>query len=121
MSNTILTPEQLMRSRYEAFVNMDGEYLSQTTTQETSTDMSGYANIEWLRLDVIDAHDNIVEFKAFYRESNELMVLHEISRFVQVDGEWKYDDGKLIASKIERNDICPCGSSKKYKKCCMKN
>lgn len=121
MAKPILTPELLMRSRYEAFVNMDGEYLARTTTQTTSTDMSAYKNIEWLRLDVIDAHDDIVEFKAFYRESDEMMVLHEISRFVQVDGEWKYDDGELLPSKIERNDICPCGSGKKYKKCCMKN
>lgn len=22
---------------------------------------------------------------------------------------------------IERNEICPCGSGKKYKKCCMEN
>ena len=120
MAKPILTPEQLMRSRYEAFVNMDGEYLAKTTTQTTSTDMSAYKNIEWLRLDVIDAHDNIVEFKAFYREANELMVLHEVSTFVQVNGEWKYDDGKQLASKIQRNDICPCGSGKKYKKCCAK-
>lgn len=110
-----------MRSRYEAFVNMDGEYLSKTTTQKTSTDMSVYKNIEWLRLDVIDAHDNIVEFKAFYRESGVMMVLHEISTFTKVDGEWKYEDGELLASSIQRNEICPCGSARKYKKCCMKN
>lgn len=23
--------------------------------------------------------------------------------------------------KINRNDLCPCGSGKKYKKCCLKN
>ena len=23
--------------------------------------------------------------------------------------------------KVGRNDICPCGSGLKYKKCCMKN
>lgn len=121
MSKTILTPEQLMRSRYEAFVNMDGEYLAKTTTQDTPSDMSAYSNIEWLKLDVLDAHDNIVEFKAYYREGDEMMVLHEKSRFVQVDDEWKYDDGELFESKILRNETCPCGSGKKYKKCCMKN
>lgn len=112
------TPEQLMRSRYEAFIRMDGEYLAQTTTQETSTDMSAYQDITWLRLDVIDAYDNIVEFKAFYREDGEIKVLHERSRFVELDSEWKYVDGDLLGSKISRNDICPCGSGKKYKKCC---
>ena len=24
-----------------------------------------------------------------------------------------------MSSKIGRNDLCPCGSGKKYKKCCM--
>ena len=23
--------------------------------------------------------------------------------------------------EVGRNDLCPCGSGKKYKKCCMKN
>ena len=121
MSDNILTPEQLMRSRYEAFVNMDGEYLAKTTTQTTSIDMSAYKNIEWLRLDVLDAKENIVEFKAFYREDGVMQVLHEISSFVKVDGEWKYVNGKMLPSTIQRNEICPCGSNKKYKKCCMKN
>lgn len=121
MSDKILTPEDLMRSRYEAFVNMDGEYLSQTTTQSSPTDMSAYKNIKWLRLDIINAKDNIVEFKAFYSEDGKMQVLHEISSFVKVDEKWLYDDGELLASQIQRNDICPCGSGKKYKKCCMKN
>lgn len=121
MSNKILTPEDLMRSRYEAFVKMDGEYLAYSTTQETQIDMSGYKDIEWLRLDVIKAYDNIVEFKAFYRENENMSLIHEISSFVKVDGEWKYVDGKILSSSIQRNDICPCGTGKKYKKCCMKN
>jgi hypothetical protein len=27
----------------------------------------------------------------------------------------------VIPNMTERNDKCPCGSGKKYKKCCMKN
>jgi uncharacterized protein YecA (UPF0149 family) len=26
----------------------------------------------------------------------------------------------VVASKISRNDPCPCGSGKKYKKCCAR-
>tara|TARA_R100001530_G_scaffold120731_1_gene88052 strand:- start:143 stop:340 length:198 start_codon:yes stop_codon:yes gene_type:complete len=26
---------------------------------------------------------------------------------------------KLISNKVGRNSICPCGSNKKYKKCCI--
>ena len=43
----------------------------------------------------------------------------------QIDGEWKYVAGNVIPTtvtrvgeKVGRNDSCPCGSGKKYKKCC---
>jgi uncharacterized protein YecA (UPF0149 family) len=29
--------------------------------------------------------------------------------------------GKLLAEKLGRNDLCPCGSSKRFKKCCLKS
>lgn len=28
-------------------------------------------------------------------------------------------EGELVLSKVGRNDLCPCGSGKKYKKCCL--
>jgi uncharacterized protein YecA (UPF0149 family) len=28
---------------------------------------------------------------------------------------------KLLAEKLGRNDLCPCGSSKSFKKCCLKS
>lgn len=31
------------------------------------------------------------------------------------------DINKIIKNKIGRNDTCPCGSGKKYKKCCGRN
>ncbi len=120
MNTQKLTPKQLMQSRYDAFVRMDGEYLSQTTTQEISTDMSEYESIEWLKLDILDAYEDIVEFKAYFREDNVIQVLHEKSHFVEVDGIWKYADGELFNTHLQRNEVCPCGSGKKYKKCCMK-
>jgi SEC-C motif-containing protein len=112
------TPEDLMRSRYDAFVRQDGEYLASTTTQNIDVDMSGYENIEWLKLDVLEAKDDEVEFKAYYRENDTIHVLHERSKFVKKDGEWLYDRGELFNTKIERNEACPCGSGRKYKKCC---
>lgn len=36
-------------------------------------------------------------------------------------GEVKVKQIKLEGSKVGRNDPCPCGSGKKYKKCCGKN
>jgi SEC-C motif-containing protein len=121
MQNTATTPEELMRSRYDAFVRMDGEYLALTTTQTTSTDMSAYQNIEWLKLDVLDAKGDEVEFKAYYRDVNQIHVLHERSKFVLQNGKWLYDSGTLFNTQIERNEVCPCGSGKKFKKCCIKS
>ena len=113
-----MNPKELMISRYKAFVRKDWEYLVQTSTHQTLEELSQPTSIEWLKLDVIDARDTIVEFKAYYKDNGVLGVLHERSNFVQVDGEWKYESGELFNSKIERNEPCPCGSGKKYKKCC---
>jgi len=107
-----------MRSRYDAFVNEDWEYISCTSTCQSLEDLKDSPSIDWLKLDVLDSYENIVEFKAYYRENKAIRVLHEKSTFVQEDGMWKYQGGELFNSKIERNESCPCGSGKKFKKCC---
>ena len=51
---------------------------------------------------------------------------HERAEFSRIDGRWFYIDGEMIkakpvvreAPKVGRNEPCPCGSGKKYKKCC---
>ncbi|MDA7817596.1 YchJ family metal-binding protein [Sulfurimonas sp.] len=121
----ISTPEELMRSRYDAYVRGDGLYLVNSAIKDSrySDDIELIQefsqNVEWLKLDVLDTYENFVEFKAYYREGEIIKVLHEKSRFVQEDGEWLYADGELYNSKVERNEACPCGSGKKYKKCCF--
>jgi len=115
-----MNPEELMRSRYIAFVNEDWEYIANTSTCQSLEDLKKSPSMNWLKLDVLNAYENIVEFKAYYRESSGIKVLHEKSTFIQIDGMWKYQDGELFNSKIERNESCPCGSGKKFKKCCAK-
>ena len=107
-----------MRSRYDAFVREDWDYLAKTSMHQTLEELSISLPIKWLKLDVIDAYDDVVEFKAYYEENGNIHLLHEKSKFVKDDGMWKYLDGELYNSKIERNESCPCGSGKKYKKCC---
>lgn len=114
-----MTPKDLMISRYEAFKRLDGEYLAQTTTQKVSSDMSHYKNIEWLKLEILMAQGDEVEFKAYYRENEKIELLHEKSKFVQIGSQWKYVDGIIYNTAISRNELCPCGSTKKYKKCCI--
>jgi len=36
------------------------------------------------------------------------------------DGELLRDEPVVTTGKVGRNDPCPCGSGKKYKKCCGK-
>jgi SEC-C motif-containing protein len=113
-----MTVKELMISRYEAFVQKNWEYLAQTSVWQNVEDLKHMPALEWLKLDVLHVTEDTVEFKAYYKENNTLHVLHEKSFFIQENGQWKYKDGTLYNTKIERNESCPCGSGKKYKKCC---
>ena len=116
--------EELMRSRYSAYVRGDGRYLVLSTKKENQYEddallIEGFSSrVDWLKLDVLHVEQNIVEFKAYYKEGENIKVLHEKSNFIQEDGVWLYVDGELYNSKVERNEPCPCGSGKKFKKCC---
>ena len=123
------TPEELMRSRYSAYVKGDGRYIVLSNTKENRHDedveliQEFSDSVEWLKLDVLKVYDNYVEFKAYYREKDTdekgaTKVMHEKSRFIQENGVWLYESGELYNSKVERNESCPCGSGKKFKKCC---
>jgi len=111
------TPQELMRSRYCAFLKSNIEYLNSTSLSNEKIKELPY--IEWLKLDVLDSYENTVEFKAYYRGSGNIHVLHERSNFVKQNGKWFYTDGEIYNSKINRNESCPCGSKKKFKKCCV--
>ena len=78
-----MTPKELMMSRYEAFVKKDWDYLAHTAISQTKEELAMMPELEWLKLDVLDAYDDIVEFKAYYREDGSLGVLHEKSRFIK--------------------------------------
>ena len=117
-------PEELMRSRFSAYVRANGKYLVESAVKENQYEedaalIQEFSNsVEWLRLDILNVQDNTVEFKAYYKDGETIQVLHEKSNFIKEDDTWKYKDGELYNSKVERNDSCPCGSGKKYKKCC---
>jgi SEC-C motif-containing protein len=123
------TPEELMRSRYTAFVQVNIDYIEETMQGAAlkifnkQATMDWAEKVEWLGLTIIDASQlapdakiGLVEFVAKYKVQNKQQCMHEISKFCKKDNRWFYVDGKQI--KIGRNDPCPCGSGKKYKKCC---
>lgn len=127
--------EELMRSRYSAYVVVDIDYLIDTTILENrnlynSDGIKEWAtNSNWQKLEIVNTikggefdEDGVVEFRAYYLEANNQKIHHEISNFKKINGVWYYVDGivKNDNPKIGRNEPCLCGSGKKYKKCCFK-
>ena len=116
------TALELMRSRYSAYVLKNGQYLYDTCSKK----LKNIENIEaintdktqWVCLKIESFSENTVTFMAYYREDNKISVMKEHSFFIQEDGRLKYDSGEMIETEIGRNETCPCGSGKKYKKCC---
>lgn len=97
------TPEQLMRSRYSAYVIHNADYLIATTY---ISERKFYAKSEilkwsksntWIKLEVLQAVKNIVEFKAYYLDEKlQAKIHHEKSTFKQVDAIWYYVDGEFL-------------------------
>lgn len=133
------TAEALMRSRYSAYVKNCIDYLGDSLHPEHKEDWSAddtkqwAQNSEWLSLEIISTeaglesdNEGIVEFAANFKEGNQKSRHHETSRFQKIDGKWYYVDGETPkpqtvrneTPKVGRNEPCPCGSGKKYKKCC---
>lgn len=94
------TAEQLMRSRYSAFVLLDAGYLLRTwhpDSRPAALDLDH--GLQWRRLDIVATRrggpldsEGIVEFKAHFRHHGGRGVHHETSRFVRVDRRWYYVD-----------------------------
>ncbi|NQW01228.1 MAG: YchJ family protein [Rhodospirillales bacterium] len=132
------TALSLMKSRYSAFVLGNGAYLGATLSQRQRADFDAEefeknaAETKWLGLEIrkVEAggetdQTGTVEFVAKYREQKQPVVHHERATFIREDGKWVFDDcimnpkePQRIVAKVGRNDPCPCGSGKKYKKCC---
>ncbi len=123
------TAEQLMRSRYTAFTLGDNEYLLKSWAQTTrpETIQTDETTLQWLGLDVekceggsSDDTVGTVTFTARFLSSGHFCQLHECSRFIREDRYWYYLDGESSSErkKVARNSLCPCGSGKKYKRCC---
>ena len=136
------SPEALMRARYSAFAHQEMPYLLETLHPGQRSDYDDEGATKWAResdwtgLEILDvkgdpATDNngTVEFRASYRRNGEKLEHHELAEFRKSSGIWYFFDGKMVSAgqyrretpKVGRNDPCPCGSGRKFKKCCGKN
>ena len=103
-TTTAATAEQLMRSRYSAYVRHDEPYLLATwhaSTRPAKLDLAEDA-CKWLGLQIrqhtrqSDDHET-VEFVARYKIAGRAHRLHELSRFVREEGRWFYVDGEFLS------------------------
>jgi SEC-C motif-containing protein len=135
------TAEMLMRSRYSAHAKKKFDYLFETTLPESRQEedrketAAWSRKLDWQNLAVrsVEAggpedEKGTVEFVARYRKNGKAFEHHEIAEFVRQEDRWYFKDGQAPQQvqsvrqgpKIGRNDPCPCGSGKKFKKCCGK-
>lgn len=102
-----LTAEELMRSRYSAYVTVNIEYLLKTTHPSTrkfhdAESIKTWAESNnWQKLEIISTEkgtakdkQGIVEFKAYYFDSNSNpQIHHEVSNFQKELSKWFFVDG----------------------------
>jgi SEC-C motif-containing protein len=133
------TAEQVMRARYSAYVKREIDYLLSSLHPRHRSDFDEKStrkwaeNSEWHKLDIVEASgggaedsEGTVEFIASFTESGIKKDHHELATFSKSEGNWYFVSGEAVAPKpvvrstpkVGRNDPCPCGSGKKFKKCC---
>ena len=124
-----------MRSRYSAHALAESAYLLETwhpdfRPQRLELD----SRIRWLGLNIISSEQRgqrtVVEFEASLLLDGEVSSMHERSAFIFQQGNfrqgrWLYTSGEQLAArgapwKPGRNQDCPCGSGRKFKRCCGK-
>lgn len=95
--HAVTTSEQLMRSRYSAFVIANIDYLQKSHHSATRPSklekkeiLTWTKAVEWVKLDVLQSTENTVEFKAYFYENNTLNFIHENSFFVKENDHWVY-------------------------------
>ncbi len=132
------TAEALMRARYAAYVLGEVDFILDSHTPEAGKDVDRASteawskNSKWLGLEVVKtdaggANDDkgTVEFIARYKIKNVTIEHRERASFEKRGGKWLFADAEQLAGppvkhegpKVGRNDPCPGGSGKKYKKC----
>lgn len=133
------TPEQVMRARYSSYAKADTDYLQNSLHPDKRDDHNPEStrnwaqNSDWHGLEIIrtengegDDIEGDVEFQATFTTRGDKEVHHELAHFKKEEGTWYYYEGEPVipetyireTPKVGRNEPCPCGSGKKYKKCC---
>jgi SEC-C motif-containing protein len=133
------TAEDLIRSRYSAYVRGEIDYLYTSLHPDKRADFDEKSSrawaekSEWHSLEIVETYggrakdtEGKVEFAASFTDDGVRKEHRELASFSKVDGTWYFVNGEAApvrqfvrsGPKTGRNDPCPCGSGKKFKKCC---
>ena len=133
------TAEMLMRARYSAYVTGAIAFLRDSLASDVRDEFDPDGAEQWSKLATWQGLDilrtegggpedstGVVEFVARYTAQDEAVEHREIATFRREGGRWYFVDGETPketpfvrqAPKVGANAPCPCGSGKKYKKCC---
>ncbi len=134
-----MTAEQLMRSRYSAYVKQEIGYILTSLHPDHRSDYDEKStrawaeSAEWHTFEIVETkgggaedREGQVEFLVTFTDKGVRQQHHELSSFRKEGDIWYFTTGKNLpppqavrtAPKTGRNDPCPCGSGKKFKKCC---
>jgi SEC-C motif-containing protein len=130
------TAEELMRARYSAFVTHEIDFIVASTHSRTRhevdltfirewSETSTWHGLEVLETRQVNENKAFVSFEAQFTQNGELQHHREKSTFERERGQWRFLTGDAMKNPTVRyetappgrNDPCPCGSGKKYKKC----
>jgi SEC-C motif-containing protein len=136
---TAATADELLRARYTAFARHEIDFVLNSHHSKTRHDVKREEiedwskNSQWHGLQIAQieggkATDDkaTIVFCARYTAEGKEQEHWEQSFFEKEDGQWRFFDAKGVhvgtyrraEPKVGRNDACPCGSGKKFKKCC---
>ena len=131
------TAEELMRARYSAFATGAIDFIVATTHSSTRPEVSIADITEWSQtstwrgLQIIETRDidddkTFLSFEAQFTQRGQDVSHRELSHFEREDGKWRFVTCEQLKNptvryetpRTGRNEPCPCGSGKKFKKCC---
>ena len=129
--------EELMRARYSAFATGAIDFIVASTHSRTRSEIDIQYIREWSQtstwrgLQIFDTkpiNDNkaYVSFEALFTKAGKDQSHREKGEFEREHGKWRFVTGEELKNptvryetpRTGRNEPCPCGSGKKYKKCC---
>jgi SEC-C motif-containing protein len=131
------TAEELMRARYAAFATGAIDFIVASTHSRTRPEIdlqdirdwsltSTWRGLQIIDTKTVDENQAHVSFDAQFTKAGKDLSHREKALFEREQGKWRFVTGDELKNptvryetpRIGRNEPCPCGSGRKYKKCC---